>query len=1015
MGTITNDDLVSITINDVSVPEGNTGTSTATFTVTLSNPSSSNVTVTWQTSNGTATAGSDYAAVAPTVLTFTPGQTSKTVAVTINGDTTSEPDETFNVNLTSPGPAGVTIADAQGVGTLIDGDPVSISINDVSVTEGNSGTATATLTVTLSTPSSTNVTVTAQTANGTATAGSDYVAVAPAVLTFTPGQTTKTVSVSVNGDTIDEPNETILVNLTSPTGGSIGDPQGVITIVDDDPTPSISIGDAGKLEGNSGTSTLSFTVTLSNPSSSNVTVTWATANNTATAPSDYVAVTATVLTILAGQTTATLSVILNGDTTGEPNETFFVNLTSPTNATISDAQAVGTIQNDDTPTLVAADFSVSEGSASDPVLTVTLTSPASGPVTVNYATANALALSTTDYVTTSGTLTFAAGETSKTITLPLRRDTLPEFNEVFTVNFSSVSGAFLPVNNPVKVTITDDDQVTWNLYGDASGTTIPGCITLSQVGNGRGAAYNFKTFPLTDKFDMLFRVGFGIYDADGGAGMVFTLRKEGSLILGGSDMGYQSISPSVGVEMDTDPTWIADPNYDHMAVVENGSTSSHYVGPVQASAASENIEDGFEHTFRVKRDPVAQRLDAYFDGSQRLSYFRDITNQVYGGVSTTYFGMTASSACNSSTCPNNVLYYCPVAICIGDTATPHVLIDDVQVSEGNTGNQTATFTVSLYCPRSETVTVNYATANGTATAGLDYLAASGVLTFAPGETQKTVAVTVYPDTTSEADETFTLNLSSPSSNLATPDAQAVATIVDDVRFGFGQAGDIAIVGDWNGDGVDTPGVFRGSTGTFYLRNSNTAGAADITFSFGVAGDRVGGGRLERRRHRHRRRLPRQHLLPAGHQRREQHLHLAGGGPLHGRPAGRRLDRQRRRHRRRLPAQHQRLLRQRRCVHLRHLRRRPGDGRLERRRHRHAGPLPQRRVLPPQLEHHRDRGRHGHLRRLPGSAPGRRHRRRRRRHRRLLPQRLLRPPEVAPTSASHPLGRPHRLVRAALAL
>jgi ribosomal protein L35AE/L33A len=836
VGTITDDDPVSISINDVNVNEGNSGTTTASFTVALSNASTSTITVTYQTANGTATAGSDYVAVPATVLTFTPGQTTKTITVTVNGDVVSEGDETFFVNLTSP--TNATIADAQGVGTIIDGDNATISINDVSVTEGNSGTVAATFTVTLSNPSASNVTVTWQTANGTATAGSDYVAVPATVLTFTPGQTSKTVTVTVNGDTLNEGNETFFVNLTSPTNATIVDPQGVGTIVDDDPV-SITINDVSQNEGNSGTSVMSFTVSLSNASANTITVTYATADGPsgttgATAPSDYVTVPATVLTFAPGQTSKTVGVTINGDTTTEQNEIFYVNLSLPTGgATIGDAQGVGTIVNDDTPTIQINDTTVDEGSATDPVYTVTLSNPASSTVTVNYATADGLALSTTDYVSTSGTLTFNPGDTSKTITLALRRDNLPELNETFFINFTS------PVNgnlskSQAKITITDDDAVTWSLAGDANNTSIPGCITLSQVGNGRGSAFNTKTFNLTNKLDMLFRVGFGIYDADGGNGMAFTLRKEGSLALGGSDMGYMSITPSVGVEMDTDPQWINDPTYDHIAVDENGTTAVHGgAGPVQASATSANIEDGLEHTFRVTRDPNALRLDAYFDGSLRLSYFKDIINTLYGGTAATYFGMTGSSACSSSTCPNTVNYFCPVAICIGDTATPQLQVDDLQVSEGNTGNQTATFKVNLYCPRSEVVTVNYATANGTATAGLDYLAASGTLTFNPGETQKTVAVTVYQDTTTEADETFTLNLSSPSVNVAVA-RQGTATIIDDVRLGYGQAGDVPLWGDWDGNGTATPGVWR--NGTFYLRNSLSSGPADITINLGGAGD-----------------------------------------------------------------------------------------------------------------------------------------------------------------------------------
>jgi Calx-beta domain-containing protein/lectin family protein len=716
---------------------------------------------------------------------------------------------------------------------------VGISVNDVSVNEGNSGTTPATFTVSLSSASSSTITVTVQTADGTATAPSDYGAVpaVPAtVLTFTPGQITKTVQIAVNGDFLNEGNETFFVNLTNATNAAIAKAQGVVTIVDDDPVR-ISINDVSQNEGNAGTSPMTFTVSLSNPSTSTVTVTYQTANNTATAPSDYVALPATVLTFNPNQpTTQTINVTINGDTTSEPNETFFVTLTNPTNATIARTPGVGTIVNDDAPNInLPSDISVTEGDAEaptpDPTFTVTLSNAASQTVTVTYATANGTALAGLDYTAVSGTLIFNPGVTQQSFTVPFVRDKRTEQTEKFFVNFSNPVGAILPTDTQVDVTVLDDDN-NYVLYNGADATTIPGCFDMADVFFEKGAVYQSKPFSLTHKLDMTFAVSFGKYD-NGGGGMVWVLAP--SYMLGNDDMGYGYTSPNVGVEMDTVNNYFNDPVEDHVAVDENGGTALHSgFPPVQASPTSANIEDNLEHELRITRDPAINRLDVYFDGSLRLSYQKDIVSQIFGGNPTVYWGFTGANNCNDSVCPNNLLYWCPVALCIGDTATQHALVSDVQVSEGNTGNQTATFKVKLYCPRNEVVTVNWATANGTATAGLDYLAASGTLVFNPGETQKTVAVTVYPDPTTEPDETFMLNLSGASVNLATPDPQAVATIIDDVRFGFGQAGDVPLLGDWNGDGIDTPGVYR--NGTFYLRNSNTAGPADIQFNFGSSTD-----------------------------------------------------------------------------------------------------------------------------------------------------------------------------------
>ncbi len=208
------DPLPSLVINNVSVTEGNTGTTNAVFTVTLSAVSGRTVTVNYATANGTATSTSDYVAVSGT-LTFAAGATTQQITVPVRGDTVNEATETFNVNLS--GATNATIADSQGVGTIIDNDPVpSVTINDVSITEGNFGTKTLTFTLTLSAASGQTVTVNYATANGTARAGSDYVAKTGTV-TFAAGTTTQTIAITINGDLTKEPNETFFVNLTAPT------------------------------------------------------------------------------------------------------------------------------------------------------------------------------------------------------------------------------------------------------------------------------------------------------------------------------------------------------------------------------------------------------------------------------------------------------------------------------------------------------------------------------------------------------------------------------------------------------------------------------------------------------------------------------------------------------------------------------------------------------------------------------------------------------------------------------
>src|SRR3989442_1211706 len=262
---------------------------------------------------GTATlADNDYQSASGTV-SFAPGQTNQTITVLVNGDTKCEPNEPFTVYLSGQCSAGVV--KSAGLVTILNDDGVpGISINDVTVTEGNSGTTNAVFTVSLATLSSQTITVNYATANGTATlADNDYQS-ASGTLTFSPGQTNKTITVLVNGDIKFEPNETFQVNLSGATNGFVSDNQGIGTIVNDDLQPSITINDVAVTEGNSGTTNAVFTLSLSNPSSQTITVNYATADGTATlADSDYQSASGTV-TFAPGQTTQTITVLINGDT-----------------------------------------------------------------------------------------------------------------------------------------------------------------------------------------------------------------------------------------------------------------------------------------------------------------------------------------------------------------------------------------------------------------------------------------------------------------------------------------------------------------------------------------------------------------------------------------------------------------------------------------------------------------------------------------------------------------------------
>src|SRR6185312_16082342 len=165
---------------------------------------------------------------------------------------------------------------------------------------------------------------------GTATQPADYTS-SNLIITFPPGTTTQAFAVTVAGDVLDEADDTFVVNLTTPTNATIADPQGLGTIVDDDPLPSLAINDVSRVEGNSGIANLTFTATLSAASGRTVTVNFATSDGTATAPADYTSSSGT-LTFNPGVLTRTIAVPVVGDTRDEFDETFVTALSSPTNA-----------------------------------------------------------------------------------------------------------------------------------------------------------------------------------------------------------------------------------------------------------------------------------------------------------------------------------------------------------------------------------------------------------------------------------------------------------------------------------------------------------------------------------------------------------------------------------------------------------------------------------------------------------------------------------------------------------
>jgi methionine-rich copper-binding protein CopC len=486
--TITVNGVNDAPVNSIPGPQGATKNGQLVFSAANSNlisisdadAGSNSLKVTLTATHGTITLSGTSG------LAFTVGDGTKDATMTFTGNLTNI-NAALNGLIFEPtngydGPATIQITtDDQGNtgsgGAMTDTDTINITVNKGGVLSFSSATYTVaenagSITITVNRLGGSNGTtkVDYTTSNGTAIAGQDYTT-ASGQLTFNNGVTTQTFVVPITNDALNEAPETVNLTLSNVSGsGDLGSPAtAVLTITDDDATPSLSINDATVTEGNSGTVNAVFTVTLSAQSGQTVTVNYATANGTATAGSDYQAQSNT-LTFAPGETTKTISVVVNGDTASETDENFFVNLSGATNASISDAQGVGTIVSDDSPVI---QFSASTYTVAEDALRATITvnrlGDVSKPATVDYATSdsagltncnvvNGIASSRCDYAVSIGTIRFAANEASRTISIPIVNDVYVEGPESFTITLSHQTGGELGSPTTATITITDNDN-----------------------------------------------------------------------------------------------------------------------------------------------------------------------------------------------------------------------------------------------------------------------------------------------------------------------------------------------------------------------------------------------------------------------------------------------------------------------------------------------------------------------------------------------------------------------------
>ena len=796
VGTIVDDDPTpSLAINDVTVNEA---AGTATFTVTLSAASGQTVTVGYNTTNGTATAGSDYTSTSGT-LTFAPGDTTQTITVPILNDTLFEGPiaETFNVNLLTP--TNATIADNLGVGSITDNDgaPTVTTVSSNSATEATG----IVHTVTLSNASTTATTFALTLGGGSATGGgTDYtstltnlafsngVTISGGTLTVPAGVTSFTVTVPTTADLLDETNETY--NL------SVGGVTGVGTIVDDDPTPSLAINDVTV---NEAAGTATFTVTLSAASGQTVTVGYNTTNGTATAGSDYTSTSGT-LTFAPGDTTQTITVPILNDTLfeGPIAETFNVNLLTPTNATIADNLGIGSITDNDGAPTVTTVSSNSATEATGIVHTVTLSNASTTATTFALTLGGGSATGGgTDYTSTltnlafsngvtisGGTLTVPAGVTSFTVTVPTTADLLDETNETYNLSVGGVTGVGTIVDDDPTPSLAINDVTVNEAAGTATFT-----VTLSAAsGQTVTVGYNTTNGTATAGSDYTSTSGTLTF-APGDTTQTITVPILNDTLFEGP------IAETFNVNLLTPTNATIADNLGVGTITDNDGAPT--VTTVSSNSATEAT--GIVHTVTLSNASTTATTFALTLGGGSATgggtdYTSTLTNLAFsngvtisGGTLTVPAGVTSFTVTVPTTADlldeTNETYNLSVGGVTGvgtivdDDPTPSLAINDVTVNEAA---GTATFTVTLSAASGQTVTVGYNTTNGTATAGSDYTSTSGTLTFAPGDTTQTITVPILNDTLFEGPiaETFNVNLLTPT-NATIADNLGVGSILDD--------------------------------------------------------------------------------------------------------------------------------------------------------------------------------------------------------------------------------------------
>ncbi len=738
-------------------------------------------------SNGTAANGVDFFAT-NVVVTFASAESVKTIGVPLVDNAVTNENKTFSVTLSNP-TAGAIIGEIQSADvTILDNDSIlSFGTPTYSVNEDGIN---ARITVTRSGGGIETVTASYSTAPGTATADVDYTPQS-ATLVFNPGVNVQTFDIPIIDDTEIEGDETLQLTLDNPTGpGTIGTGSATLKIIENDLGPGV-IGFSTSnylVDENAGTITL--TLTRTNGYSGVVSVNYATLNNTANSGLDYVG-TNGVLTFADNQTNATITIQVLNDGAVEGNENFFVQLSSPSGATLGQSDATVTIVDDDSPGIF--DFSQSLFTVNENGGTATITvsrhGGSIGTVSIVYSTGNAGGAAVgLDYLSVSNVLTFTNGETAKTFTVPILDDGIAEGTESIDLILSEpTGGASVGTQGTATIQILDNE-----LSFSFSATSVAaaenagsGTITVVRIGNTNGTdsvQFASSNGGATAGQDYVSTNG-SLTFAPGETNKTFTVKVlEDTTSENTESVNITLSNPSAGVLgpivtaplliLDNDATFsFSAPTYSvgesftnvFVTVVRNGGTNL-------SSAVSFTTSDN-----------TASNLFDYFTASGTLTFSP-------GQVTNNFTVLIFDDSLIEGTETVNLSLFSPTNAVLGNqpSALLNIVDNDQSVGFSTTNyvvNEKSTNAVITLVRRgipTGTISVSIVSANGTAIGGSDYAIVNQTVGWTNGDlAPKTIFIPVADDGVVEGSETVFLSLTNATAGVFADIGSAVLTIVDD--------------------------------------------------------------------------------------------------------------------------------------------------------------------------------------------------------------------------------------------